>query len=591
MKKIFYLFIVAAFIFCFNSCGTDSQTEGELKKLNGGKYAGRVLRMNEIEDFQNLYPLGITEAISYRIANQIYEGLVKFSQKDLSVVPALAESWTKNDDATVWTFKIRKGAKFHNDECFDGGKGREITARDFKWCFDKLCEASPKNQMYSITFKDRVLGANECYQSTKDKKPLAEGVKGVQVLDDYTLEIKLNNSFAGFLNILAMPGCYLFPKEAFVKYGEDGMRTKAVGTGAFMMKAVKEGEAVILDRNPNYWATDADGNQLPYLNAIRFSFIKEKKQELLEFKKGNLDMLYRIPTENIGDILGELDKAKENKPFELQISPAMSIFYYGFLHPEKPFNDKRVRLAFNHAIDRQKIVDYTLQGEGIPATYGIIPPSPSFGSMGYNFKALKGYTYDTDLSKKLLAEAGYPNGKNFPQITLQINSGGGDRNILTAQVIQSMLKENLNIDIKIETLPMTQHLEKLEHGQSLFWRIGWSADYPDPETFLTILYSGHIPPNLSDRSSPNSVRFKNAKFDSLFLLAMREVDDKKRFDLYMQADQIVIDEGAIMPIFYDEIYRLVQTNVKGFDVNAMEYREVSRVYFVPDEEKDKKPKE
>lgn len=564
------------------------ETEGGLRKLKGGKYGGGVLRMNEVEDFRNLYPLDITEVTSHRIANQVYEGLIKLSQKDLSIVPALAESWSKNADATVWTFHLRKGVKFHDADCFDGGKGRAATSKDFKWAFDNLCTASAHNQMYDLTFRGRVKGADEYYQSTKDKKPLEGGVSGVKTPDDYTVEITLNNSFAGFLNILSMPGCYLFPKEALEKYGEDGMRTKAVGTGAFMLKTVKEGEAVILDRNPDYWAKDADGNQLPYLDAVRFSFVKEKKQEILEFRKGNLDMMYRIPTENLQDVLGEFEKAKENKPFELQISPAMATFYYGFLHPVKPFDDKRICLAFNYAIDRKKIVDYTLKGEGIPADYGIVPPAPAFEAQGYNFKSLKGYSYDPDKAKKLLAEAGFPNGKNFPKLILQINNGGGDRNVLTAQVIQSMLKENLNIDVNIETLPFAQSLDKIESGQTLFWRTAWIADYPDPETFLTLLYGPHIPPNLSDRSYVNSVRFKNARYDSLFSTAMREVDDKKRFQLYLQADQTGIDEGAIMPIFYDEIYRLVQTNVKDFDVNAMEYRDVSRVYFVP--EKEGKPK-
>lgn len=581
MKKIFYLFTI---VYLVAGCGSPDSHEEELRQLPGGKYAGKMLRLNEVEDFRNLYPLDITEVTSHRIANQIYEGLVKLSQKDLSVIPALAESWSKNEDATVWTFKIRKNVKFHDDECFSGGKGREITAHDFKWCFDLLCSASPHNQMYNLTFKGRVKGADEYYQSTKEKKPLQGGVSGVKVISENTLEITLVSPFSGFANILAMPGCYLFPKEAYEKYKEEGMRTKTVGTGPFVLKTVKEGEAVILERNPHYWAKDKDGNQLPYLDGVRISFIKEKKQEILEFRKGNLDMLYRIPTENIEDILGELSEAKTNKPFELQVTPAMIVFYYGFLHPIKPFDDKRVRLAFNYAIDRQKIVDYTLKGEGIPANYGIVPPAPAFQTQGYDFNSIKGYNYDPDKAKKLLAEAGYPNGKNFPTITLQINTGGGDRNILTAQVIQNMLKENLNINITIETLPFTQSLEKIENGQTLFWRSGWVADYPDPETFLTLLYSEHLPPNLTDRSYVNTTRFKNAKYDSLFATAMREPDDKKRFQLYMMADQVGIDEGAIMPIFYDEIYRLLQTNVRDFDVNAMEYRDLSVVYFVPKEE-------
>jgi oligopeptide transport system substrate-binding protein len=582
MKKFIFPFIVLVLIY---SCGQEVTSEGGLRKLEGNKYAGGVFKMNEVEDFRDFYPLNIIDDISNRIAHQFYEGLVKLSQKDLTIIPALAESWTQNADATVWTFRIRKGAKFHNDECFKGGEGREVTSKDFKWCFDRLCTASSRNQMYNITFKKRVKGADEYYQSTKDKKPLAEGVSGVKIIDDYTLEITLNSPFAGFPNILTMPGGYLFPKEAFDKYGEEGMRLKAVGTGPFVLQTVKEGETVILNKNPDYWDKDDDGNQLPYLDVVRFSFIKEKKQEFLEFEKRNLDMLFRIPTENIGDILADIDKAKENPPFELQVSPALNLFYLGFLNTATPFNDKRVRLAFNKAIDRQKIVDYTLKGEGIAAIYGIVPPALGFEIKGYNFKTLKGHTFDPDLAKKLFTEAGYPNGKGFPQIILHINSGGGDRNVLTAQVIQAMLKENLNIDISIETLPMTQHLEKLESGQSLFWRLGWTADYPDPETFLTLLYSTHIPEKSTDMSYVNTTRFKNAKFDSLFVSAMKTVDDKKRYELYRNADQIAIDEGAIMPIFYDEIYRLVQANVKGFYINGMEYRDMTRVYFVPEEAK------
>lgn len=583
MKKLIFPILVLAFIY---SCGPEKTSEGGLTKIKGDKYSGGVLRLNEVEDFRNLYPLDMGEVTSSRIGSQIYEGLVKFSQADLSIVPAIAESWTKNANASVWTFKIRKGVKFHNDECFEGGEGREVTANDFKWCFTNLCTSSPHNQMFDITFKERVKGADEYYASTKNKKPLSGGVSGVKAIDDYTLEITLENPFAGFLNILAHQGCYLLPKEAFDKYGEEGLRTKCVGTNAFRMKTLKEGEAVILERNPDYWGKDADGNQLPYLDGIRFSFIKDKKQELLEFRKGNLDMVYRLPIEHIGDILSELDKAKENKQFDLQVSPAMNLFYYGFLHTVKPFNDKRVCLAFNHAIDRQKIVEYTLKGEGIAATYGIVPSTSSFESKGYNFKQLKGYTFDVDLAKKLLAEAGYPNGQGFPHITLQINSGGGDRNVLTAQVVQSMLKENLNIEVNIETLPFTQHLDKIESSQALFWRAAWIADYPDPETFLTLLYSKHVPLNPSDRSYVNTTRFKNAKYDSIFSLAMQEVNDNKRFGLYMLADQLAIDEGALMPIFYDENYRLIQNNVKQFEVNAMEYRDISHVYFVPEDSKE-----
>ncbi len=572
MKKIIYALLLGSI---FTSCGGDSKTKGESRKAKGDAFYGGVFKMNELEDFKNLYPLNLTEITSFHIASQVYEGLVKLSQVDLTIVPCIAEKWEKNPDATQWIFHLRKDVKFHDDPCFSGGKGREVTAQDFKYCFDKLCSSSPDNQQFSSTFKDRVVGANAFFQSTLDKKPLVGGVSGVKIIDDYTIEIDLTHSFAGFLNILVTQGCWLYPQEAIEKYGSD-MRVKCVGTGPFQVKSIKEGEAVILERNPNYWKIDESGNQLPYLDALKISFIKEKKAELLEFKRGNLDMIFRLPIEMIPDILGELEHAKNgNIPFEMQVVPSMSIFYYGFQTQGDIFNKKDVRLAFNYAVDREKIVNYTLQGEGVPGIYGIVPPSFA----GYDNKKLKGYTFDVDRARKYLADAGYPNGKGFPKVTLQINSGGGDRNIQTSEIIQKMLKENLNVDVEINVMPFAEHLESVETGKAQFWRAGWTADYPDPETFLTLLYSKHIPSTMAERSYLNKGRYKSEKYDSLFSMAMQEVDDKKRMELYLKADQTAIDDAAILPLFYDENYRLLQISVKNFPANAMEYRDLSQVYF------------
>jgi oligopeptide transport system substrate-binding protein len=586
MKKLSLILIAGAITFLC-SCGGDDEIDGTAKKANGPVFYGEVLKMNEVEDFRDLYPLNVTEVTSQRITNQIYEGLVKLKQSDLKVIPALAQNWEKNADATVWTFYLRKDVKFHDDACFPEGKGRAVTAKDFKYCFDRLCQSSPTNQMYYVTFKNRVKGADEYFElSKKGTAGLPpDGVSGVKVIDDYTLQITLDIPFAGFDNILTMPGCWLYPKEAVDTYKED-MRIHCVGTGPFRQKTIKEGEVVILDRNPEYWGVDEFGNKLPYLDGLKFTFIKEKKQEFLAFRQGEIDMIFRIPTEMHGQILAELADAKTgNTGFVLQDVPAMSLTYYGFQHMGKVFNNKKVRLAFNYAVDRDKIINNILKGEGIAGKYGIVPPVENFKVKGYNFERLKGFSYEPDLARKYLAEAGYPNGKGFPEVTLQINSGGADRNILTAQFVISQLKEVLNIDVKIDQMPFAQHLDKLETGKTDLWRTGWIADYPDPETFLTLLYSTHIPEKLEDRSSVNSVRYKNPKFDSLFALAMREVDDKKRFEYYMLADQIMLDDAAIMPIFYEENYRLVQNWIKQFDANAMEYRDLTYVFVDPNAKK------
>ncbi len=546
--------------------------------------------MNELEDFKSLNPLAITEVVSHRIANQVYEGLVKLNQNNLSVMPGIAYKWEHNNELTQWTFHLRPNVKFHDDACFADGKGRMVKASDIKYCFDKLCEESDVNSSFEITFKDRVKGANEYYASTQKKAPLAGGVSGVKAIDDSTIVIDLDFPFAGFLNILATPGTYVYPKEAVEKYGKD-MREKCVGTGPFQVKTVKRGEVVILEKNKDYWEIDEFGNRLPYLDMVKFTFVKEKKSEMLEFKRGNLDMVFRLPIEMIPEIMGDLEHAKERKvEFEIQSVPALSLYYYGMLCTSPIFNKKEVRLAFNYAIDREKLVNYTLQGEGIPGLYGVVPPAEAFEQAGYNFKAINGYKFDPAKAKDLLSKAGYPNGKGFPKITLQINSAGGERNVQIAEVIQKSLKENLNVDVEINTVPFAEAIDAIQGGKVDFFRFGWIADYPDPESFLVLLYGKLVPPNQSDKSFTNTTRYNNPKFDSLFQAAQREPDLTKRMELYRMADQLGIDEGAIMPLFYEENYRLVQLNVRNFPANGMEYRDLTHVYLIPKEKmgKDKK---
>ncbi|GAB4132305.1 MAG: ABC transporter substrate-binding protein [Bacteroidia bacterium] len=561
-------------------CGGDGNNNTENMKANGPVKYGGVFRMNEIEDFRTLYPLNIVEVVGHRIGTQVYEGLVKFDQKDLHIVPAIAYKWEVADSATKFIFHLRKGVMFHDDPCFEGGKGREVKASDVKFCFDKLCEASPNNQQFANTFKDRVKGANENYNASSAKKA-ASGVSGVVASNDSTIEITLTRPMPGFLNILATQGCWVYPKEALDKYGDD-MRIHCVGTGPFKVKSIKEGESVILERNPNYWMVDEYGNKLPYLSIVQFRFIKDKRSEIIAFRNKELDMVFRLPVEMAKDIMGELDQAKEHSAdFVLQSAPAMSLTYYGFQHKKSPFDNLKVRKAFNLSINRQYICEKVLNGDAIPATMGIVPQSmPDYGA-----ENVKGYNYDPELARKLMAEAGYPNGKGFPEITLQINSGGGDRNTMTAEYIMNQLKEVLGVTVKIETVPFAQHIEAFETGKALFWRTGWVADYPDPETFLTTLYSGHIPADMNARSSLNPVRYSSPRFDSAFTAAINEADLTKRMQLFRVADQIAMDDAAIFPIYYENNDRLVQKNVRGFDINAIEYRDMTKVWIETEDAK------
>ncbi len=585
MKKIFISLTAVTIMLGFTACNNDKKDSHQGSEAKGGVYLGGVMRMNEVEAFKSLDPLAINDIPGWHVGAQLFEGLVKYNQNDLSTSPAIASRWELNDSKTEWTFHLRANVVFHADASI-GGKTRAVNANDVKYCFERLCSSSANNTQFDVTFKDRVIGANETFAASKTGKSLP--ISGVKVKDDSTLVISLVSPMGGFLNILSMPGCWVYPKEAVLKYGQD-LRTHPVGTGPFQLETLKEGEVLIMKKNTDYYGVDKDGNKLPYLDGLKYTFIREKKAEILEFKSGNLDMVYRLPPEIFHDIMGDLEHAKDRKTdFTILNSPAFNTNFIGFNLTSPVFSNKNVRLALNYAIDRRKITDFTLQGEGTSADYGIVPYVQAFEKEGYDYKNIKGYVLDVPKAKEYLKQAGFADGKGFPKITLQINGGGGDRNILVAEVVQKMLKENLNIDVDINTVPLGEHIEQVMGGKTDMFRFAWIADYPDPETFLTLFYGKHVPTNPSEKSFINFFRFKNAQFDSLFAASFVEVDKTKRFALLSRAEQIVINEAPFMPVFYDENYRLEQLNVRNFPENAMNYMDLTSVYIIPKDKMIKK---
>ena len=567
--------IVFFAIAVLSSCNNSSNNSAAKRTAKGGLKYGGVFRYNEVEYLKTLYPQGVTEVTGHRIVTQIYEGLVSFDQKDLTIEPCLAKSWDVDSSATVYTFHLRTGVVFHDDACFPDGKGREVIAKDFAYCFNLLCSPDPKNQGYSF-FREIIKGANELY-TTREKRQNDDdefGALGVKTLDDSTLQIILTKPYADLLNRLALPFAAVFPHEAMEKYKGD-ILYHTVGTGPFVLKALKADEAVVMARNEKYWGHDEFGNQLPYLDGIKVSFIKEDKTEMLELAKGNLEMKYRLPFSMIDQILDEQKNLKPDyKKFQLQIVPEFSTQYYGFLVSDKIFQNKNVRLAFNYALDRVKIADYTAKGEGLPAMYGFAP----LGMPGYDNAQVKGYTFDVKKAKEYLAKAGYPDGKGFPKITLEINSGGG-RNQDVAEAIKTMLTDNLNIDIELTQVLWAQHINNIETGKTYFWRFGWVADYPDPNNFFNQFYGKNIPANKEEASYANPTRYRNITYDALYEKSLITTNADERNKIYAQLDQMIVDDAPVLLIYYNMNRRLLQPYVKNFPNNGMEYRNFREVWL------------
>ncbi len=576
--------VIASIALIFAGCGLGEEDNGSDsgRVAQGPVSYGGVFNLNEVEDFDQLYPLNITDAVSYRISNQIFEGLIELSQDSLKVQPALAKDWERKDSAKTFIFHLRENVKFHDDECFDKPKQRKLKAEDVKYCFDKLCSSSMDNQLFWL-FKNKVKGANKYFKSTEKGEPLEGGVPGIKVVDEHTIKIRLNYSYPGFLKILAHAGCFIYPKEAVDHYKKK-IRKNPVGTGPFQIEHIEKGASVVLERNNEYWDKDQYGNSLPYLDGIKVSFIKEKSNELSAFKNGELDMVYKIPVESIQDITGELDKAKKKEkkqlPFKLQSKPTMAVQYYGFQHKSDLFSNKHLRKAFNYAIDREKITKFTLEGEGIPAHHGIIPPSFDY----YDTKGVKGYKENKKKAKEHLKKAGYENGSELPTITLYLNSGG-KTNVMVAEAIQKQLQENLGVEMELNEMPMSQLLQKSESGDAKIFRTGWIADYPDPENFLNLFYGGHVPASMDERSSINKTRYQSSTYDSLFQEGLRTIDREKRMKLFRKADQQAMDDAVVIPLYYEEAMRLIKPDVKNFPQNPMERRDFTRVYFSKEDQK------
>ncbi len=562
---ISFVFVLALVIY-ISGCGKKS-TDNTMTTLQGGIKGGGTYLMNENDNVRSLDPVGINDDISHHVAHQIYDLLVDLDSS-LNLVPALATRWEISEDGMTYTFHLRKGVMFHDNACFPNGKGREFTASDVKYSFERACDPRTSTRGFDF-YKNLVSGAYEYFYDISDalknnKEPKLKEVTGYIVKDDSTFQVKLKKPFGPFIYYMCLGFAYIVPKEAVQKYGKDFFQNP-VGTGPFVFVDWTQDKDLNLKRNPNYWMKDQYGNQLPYVNNVKFKFIKDLSQQLLEFRRGNLDESYRIPSESFKDVV---DANKQLTPefskFQLQRVPSLSVQFYGFLTTSKLLGNVKLRQAINYAIDRDKITKFVLNGQSsYPGVYGIVPPAMP----GYDFKSIKGYSYDKEKAKQLLSEAGYPDGKGLPDIVLQINEGGG-RNTQVAEAVQSMLKE-IGINMKINQIPFAQHLDNIDAGRADFYRLGWIADYPDPENFLNLFYGKNVPSNTKDISPINNTRYQNKAFDELFEKAITISDKAERFKIYAQAEQLAINDAPQLIIFYDEDYRLLQPYVKGYPLDPM----------------------
>lgn len=518
---------------------------------------------NEPDGLNTLDPARMSYRAAIWVGTQLYNGLVELDTNG-RIIPVLARSWAVDSTGTVWTFSLRTDVWFHPDSCFGEKQTRRVTAHDVKFSFERICNAQTASTGVWV-FRDKILGAQEYFQKTQKGIVPTEGIKGITVLDDSTIQFTLVKPFAPFLVLLTMPYCFVVPKEAIEYYGEQFFR-HPVGTGPFRFHRWREDVELVLYRNPLYFEFDSQGERLPYLDSIVITFSKDTKSEFLQFSQGKYDFLSTVDpvfAEQIFTAKGEL-KQEYKQRWRLYKVPAYSIEYYGILldtsypvasiHPLA--TSVELRKALNYAIDRESIVQYVLRGRGIPAHFGILPPGfPGFDS------SIVGYRFNPDSARQFLQRAGFPDGEGLPPLVLQL--GKSERTVAVAEAVQEQWRK-FGIQVELRQVDFPQHLEMVRTGKVLFWRTSWIADYPDPENFLALFYSANFSPY-----GPNTTHFSNPRFDSLYIRALSsQLPSEERYQLYNMMEKIVIEKAPWIFLYYNVIQRLVQRGIRGFTVDG-----------------------
>jgi oligopeptide transport system substrate-binding protein len=488
-----------------------------------------VFRIGNGAEPQDLDSQAVTGVPEHKIIMALFEGLVDEDPKDLHPVPGLAESWDISDDRCVYTFHLRANLKWSN--------GDPITADDYVQSYKRILTPSFAAE-YAYLIFNFVKGAEEYYQGTL--KDFAE--VGFKAVDTRTLQVTLKNPTPYLLKLIASHYSWnVVPVKVIEKFGPLNQRrsdwTKAgnlVSSGPFMLKEWLPNQKIVLARNPYYW--DAANVKL---DELEFYPTEDLSNEERMFRAGQLDLTNELP-------VSKIDVYKKKYPESLKIGPYLGVYFYRCNVTRPPLNDRRVRKALALAINRESLVKNVTRGGQIPA-YAVSYP----GTAGYTPMAkLEGGLAE---AKRLLAEAGYPDGKGLPPIEFLYNTHDGHRAI--AEAIQSMWHDNLGVEITLHNQEWKVYLDSQHSHNYQLQRAGWIADYVDPNVFLEIWTTDN---------GNNDTLWSNAEYDRLFQTALAAKDDTERYEIYQKLDAILVDECPVIPIYhYTRVYAL-NPKVKGF---------------------------
>jgi len=487
-------------------------------------------------DPPTLDPHLTSDTTSAGIIVEIYGGLVTFDT-NLNLIPDLAESWEISSDALTYTFKLRDNAVFHD--------GKEVTASDFKWSLERAAHPDTASPV-AETYLSDIVGVKDVLEGK------TANIAGITVVDDKTLQIKIDAPKAYFLAKLTYPTAYVLDKDNVEVESGDWTDTPN-GTGPFKLVEYKIGERLILERHPDYHLEPA------MLDKVQMNLAGGSSMAMYENDEIHITGVGMLDLERIKDPADPLNSQL------VTASPSFSISYIGFNVNQPPFDDVLFRQALNHAIDKELIAKEVLADLVVPA-YGILPP----GFPGHN-DSLEGLKFDPVLAKKLLSESKYFDPEQRPRIVVTIPGTGGTPN-LDLEVIINMWFENLGIEVEIQQVEWATYLQDLDKQKfQAYAGLGWQADYPDPEDFLDILFYSE--------SDNNHGAYNNSEVDRI-LREARIGDVQDRLNLYEQVEEMIVNDAPWVPLWFgSDRYLLIKPYVRGYTIPPMTVPKMRHIYF------------
>jgi oligopeptide transport system substrate-binding protein len=455
---------------------------------------------------------------------EIFGGLVTIDREQ-QIVPDIAERWDVSDDGTVYTFELRPGVLFHKED-------RQVTASDVKYSMERALDPDTQSTVAEVYLGD-IVGAEEFIDGEADE------VTGIEVVDNYTLRITIDAPKPYFLAKLTYPTSFVVDRrqvDGSTCFSDTNWQRRPNATGPFKLEEWDLGQRIVLEPNSRYHLG------APSLGRVEYTL--GGGSAITMYENDEID----VTGVGLNDIERVRDPAEPLNQ-EFHEAPRMDIWYIGFNVEEPPFDDPKVRQAFAHAVDKDKLIEVVLLDAVVEAD-GILPP----GIPGFN-EDLQGLEFDVEKAKQLLAESEYGGPEGLPDIEIA-SSGRGASVGPVSEAILFMWEENLGVNISTRQTEFATFLSDLRDGEYQMFELGWVADYPDPENFLKIqFYSG---------SNNNYSQYANSEVDRLLEEADTETDEATRMSLYQQAEQIIVNEAPWIPLFHDKFSVLIKPYVEGY---------------------------